>query len=274
MLIRLAMKLSELSPRFKKLLWRRWYQYLAGYKMADWQFMNYGYASSDASGEPVVLHPDDEPNRYAIQLYRRVAGAVELKGREVLEVGCGRGGGSSFITRYHHPKQMTGVDFSAKAIRFCQENHRIDGLSFVHGDAEALPFGDESFDAIINVESSHCYGSMPAFLLEVRRILRPGGHFLFADLRSTEDRERLHGQVVETGMAILERQDITPNVLEALRQDSERRLALIERFVNKRLIGTFREFAAIVGSDVFDGFKNGTATYLRYVLQKQKLALR
>jgi hypothetical protein len=35
MLIRLAMKLSELSPRFKKLLWRRWYQYLAGYKMAD-----------------------------------------------------------------------------------------------------------------------------------------------------------------------------------------------------------------------------------------------
>jgi len=269
MLIRLAMKLSEISPRFKKLLWRRWYQYLAGYKMADWQFMNYGYASLDASEEP-VLHPDDEPNRYAIQLYRRVARAVELKGREVLEVGCGRGGGSSFITRSHHPKQMTGVDFSARAIRFCRENHRIDGLSFVHGDAEALPFGDESFDAIINVESSHCYGSMPAFLLEVTRILRPGGHFLFADLRSTEDRERLHGQLLETGMAILETQDITPNVLEALRQDSERRLALIERSANKRLIGTFREFAAIVGSDVFDGFKNGSATYVRYVLQKQK----
>jgi len=274
MLIRLAMKLSGLSPRLKKLLWRRWYQYLAGYKMADWQFMNYGYASLDASEEPVVLHPGDEPNRYAIQLYRRIASAVELKGREVLEVGCGRGGGSSFIARYHHPRQMTGVDFSAKAIRFCRENHRIDALSFVHGDAEALPFGDQSFDAIINVESSHCYRSMPAFLLQVRRILRPGGHFLFADLRSTEDRERLHGQVVETGMAILEREDITANVLEALRQDSERRLALIERSVNRRLVGTFREFAAIAGSDVFDGFKNGTATYVRYVLQKQKSALR
>src|SRR5256885_1089831 len=75
MLIRLAMKLSELSPRFKKLLWRRWYQYLAGYKMADWQFMNYGYASLDAAEEP-VLHPDDEANRYAIQLYRHVVRAV------------------------------------------------------------------------------------------------------------------------------------------------------------------------------------------------------
>jgi hypothetical protein len=80
--------------------------------------------------------------------------------------------------------------------------------------------------------------------------------------------------VVETGMAILEREDITPNVLEALRHDSERRLALIERSVNKRLIGTFREFAAIVGSDVFDGFNNGTATYLHYVLQKRNLASR
>ena len=274
MLLRLAMKLSELSPRFRKLLWRQWYQYLAGYRIADWHFMNYGYASLDASEAPVVLNPDDEPNRYAIQLYRRVAGAVELKGRDVLEVGCGLGGGSSFITRYHHPRQTTGVDFSAKAIRFCREHHRIDGLSFVHGDAEALPFGDGSFDAIINVESSHCYRSMPAFLLEVRRILRPGGHLLFADLRSAEDGERLHGELADSRMAIVERQDITTNVVEALRQDSERRLALIERSVNKRLVNTFQEFAAIVGSDVFDAFRNRTVTYLRYALQKPRPAAR
>src|SRR3989475_10950957 len=197
MLIRLAMKLSELSPRFKKLLWRRWYQYLAGYKMADWYFIMYGNVSL-AEAEGPVLHPDDEANRYAIQRYRHVARAVELKGREVLEVGCGRGGGSSFITRSHHPKQMTGVDFSAKAIRFCRENHRIDGLSFVHGDAEALPFGDESVDAIINVECSQCYGSMPAFLLEVTMILRPGGHFVFAYFRSSAYRVWLDGQLLDT----------------------------------------------------------------------------
>jgi ubiquinone/menaquinone biosynthesis C-methylase UbiE len=268
MLARLALKLSALSPRFKRLLWRRWYQYLASYKLSDWRFMNYGYASLDPSEEPVVLNPDDEPNRYAIHLYHRVARATALSGRKVLEVGCGRGGGASFVKRYHHPKQMTGVDFSAKAVRFCQENYRIEGLSFVHGDAEALPFGDESFDAVINVESSHCYGSMPAFLREVKRVLRPGGDLLFADLRATEDRDLLHGQVVETGMAILEKQDITPNVLEALRQDSERKLGLIQRSVNKRLVGTFQEFAAIEGSDVFDGFKNGTTVYLRYALQK------
>ena len=109
---------------------------------------------------------------------------------------------------------------------------------------------------------------MPSFLREVNRVLRPGGHFLFADLRTTEARDLLHLQMEETGMVILENQDVTANVLEALRQDSERKLALIERSVNKRLVGTFRQFAAIEGSEVFDSFKTGTAIYLRYVLQK------
>ena len=267
MLVRMAMKLSQVSPWFRRLLWRRWYQYLAGYKLADWRFMNYGYAPLDGE-QPLVLEPEDEPDRCAIQLYNRVAGAVPLQGRDVLEVGCGRGGGSSFVKRYHRPERMTGVDFSAKAIRFCQANHAIDGLSFVHGDAEKLPFADESFDAVINVESSHCYGSMPAFLREVHRVLRPGGHFLFADLRAAEDRDLLHQQMLETGMTVLENQDVSRNVLDALQRDNERKLSLIQRSVSKRLVGTFRQFAGTEGSEVYDSFRDGVFIYIRYALQK------
>ena len=230
--------------------------------------MNYGYASLDGSEAPLVLLPTDEPNRYAIQLYHCVARAVELLAQEVLEVGCGRGGGASFIKRYHHPRHVTGVDVSTRAIRFCQRTQHIDGLTFVQGDAEALPFEDDCFDAVINVESSHCYGSMPTFLREVKRVLRPGGHFLFADLRASEDCDFLHAQFTKTGMSIRETQDITANVLEALRQDSERKLELIQRSVNKRFVGAFRQFAAIKGSAVFAGFENGTTRYLRYLLQK------
>lgn len=269
MFVELAMKLSQVSPWFKRLLWQRWYQYLAGYQREDWRFMNYGCAPVDDSSQPLVLDPDDEPDRYAIQLYDRVAGAVPLQGLDVLEVGCGRGGGSSFVKRYHRPKHLTGVDFSAKAVRFCQENHKREGLSFVHGDAENLPFDDESFEAVINVESSHCYGSMPAFLHQVHRVLRCGGHFLFADLRGAKDCDRLHRQLLETGMAVLKRQDITSHVLEALRQDSARKLDLIQTSVHKTLIGTFRRFAAIEESDVFDSFRNGAAKYVCYTLRKQ-----
>ena len=53
----------------------------------------------------------------------------------------------------------------------------------MQGDAQNLPFPDQSFDAVINVEASHQYPDFPRFLEEVTRVLRPGGHFLYTDSR-------------------------------------------------------------------------------------------
>ena len=61
------------------------------------------------------------------------------------------------------------------------------GLDFIEGNAEHLPFPDESFDAVINIESSHTYPHFSRFLTEVARVLRPGGHFLYTDVRNTPD---------------------------------------------------------------------------------------
>jgi ubiquinone/menaquinone biosynthesis C-methylase UbiE len=268
MLIRAAMRLIELSPQFRRFLWRRWYEFLAGYRVSDWGFMNYGYSSLLTNEPGLRLQADDEPNRFSIQLYHHVASAVVLQGLDVLEVGCGRGGGASFVKRYLGPKRMTGVDFSARVVRFCRDHHRGEGLSFVCGDAESLPLDDASFDVVINIESSHCYGSMPAFLDQVKRVLRPGGYFLFADLRSAVDRDGLHQQILDSGMTPLDQQDITANVAEALRRDSARKLALIEQNVNMRLLNTFRQFAAVEGSETYNAFRNGSFVYVHYLLQK------
>ena len=271
-LMHLALALTTRSPAFKRFLWRRWYQYLAGYQLVDWGFMNYGYASLDPAAPSLALQPEDEPNRYSAQLYHYAASRVPLAGLEVLEVGSGRGGGASFVKRYLQPRQLTGVDFSAKAVELSQRHHRQEGLKFLQGDAEALPLPDASFDAVLNVESSHCYGSTPAFLSEVKRVLRPGGHFLFADLRSAPDRDRLHQQVLDSGLAIVEHEDITANVIEALRRDSQRKLALLEQHGNQRLMSVFRQFAAIEGSGVYEGFVSRSAVYVRYLLQKNNAA--
>lgn len=272
MLVKKIMRLSAASPRFRRLLWRRWYEYLAGFQMREWRFMNYGYASSepqaDLDAAQLALELADEPDRYSIQLYHHVAGGAELEGLEVLEVGSGRGGGASFVARYHRPATVIGVDISAKAVRFCERAHEVEGLSFRQGDAEDLPFEDECFDAVLNVESSHCYGSMPAFLAEVERVLRPGGHFLFADLRTPEDARRLDEQIAATGLQVLEREDITANVVEALRLDDARKQSLIRSFSPKRLMGVMEKFAAVEGSEVNEGFKTGAMRYLRYALRK------
>jgi SAM-dependent methyltransferase len=97
----------------------------------------------------------DEHNRYSIQLYHRTTTQVDLSGKEVLEVSCGHGGGASYLVRTFRPASYTGLDLNTAGIAFCQTEHNLPGLDFVHGNAEDLPFADQSFDALINIEVSH-----------------------------------------------------------------------------------------------------------------------
>ena len=141
----------------------------------DWLFFNCGYEEDPPMALP--LEASDEPNRFFIQLYHRTATQVDLSGKRVLEVSCGHGGGASYLTRTLHPASYTGLDLNPAGIEFCQRRHNLPGLDFVHGDAENLPFADQSFDAVINVEASHRYPHFPRFLAEVARVLAPGRAF-------------------------------------------------------------------------------------------------
>src|SRR5437879_948108 len=60
--------------------------------------------------------------------------------------------------------------------------HKLPGLRFIQGDAEALPVFDRSCDVVVNVEAASLYEDPARFFAEVERVLRPGGMFLFADL--------------------------------------------------------------------------------------------
>ena len=104
----------------------------------------------------------------------------------MLECSSGHGGGASYLTRTLKPASYTGLDFNSAGVDFCRKRHNVPGLDFVHGDAENLPFPDESFDAVINVEASHIYPHFERFLSEVKRVLRPNGHFLYADFRNRD----------------------------------------------------------------------------------------
>ena len=232
MLSKLFITLAHLSPGVKRFTWLRLYQYLPrNYPTADWTFMNYGFQPEDKSETP-VLDEGDECNRYFIQLYDYVATGANIEGKQVLEVGSGRGGGASYIKRYLHPMSMIGVDFSERAINFCRERHQMEGLSFTQGDAESLPFDDASFDTVVNVESSHCYGTMEKFVAEVYRVLRPKGYFLFADLRNRDTSEKLQAQLTSSGLQVLKKVDITGNVLSALDAYNEKKLALIQNMLS------------------------------------------
>ena len=147
----------------------------------DVVFFNFGYEEDPPMG--LTLAAADEPNRYGIQLYHVTAAQVDLTGKRVLEVSCGAGGGASYIMRNLGPAAYTGLDLNPASVDKCRARHNLSGLDFVQGDAEDLPFPDQSFDAVINVEASHQYPHFPRFLAEVNSLIRYGVGIMDWDLR-------------------------------------------------------------------------------------------
>jgi SAM-dependent methyltransferase len=254
-------------PKVRRKLWHAWYYFLARrYRDRFWTFMNYGYRAPEGSA-PLALTPTDEADRSHIELYNVVARGVDLSGRDVLEIGSGRGGGASFIARYLRPRRMVGVDLSAQAVALCCARHAVPGLSFEVGDAERLAFDARSFDAVLNVESSHCYGDFAAFLSEVRRVLRPGGWFLYADFRARDEVESWRAQLSASGLERVTERDLTAGVLAALDADDSAKRGLIENFVDRPLKRVFGQFAGLRGSALYNELRCGSVTYHAFVLR-------
>ncbi|MCV7260374.1 class I SAM-dependent methyltransferase [Mycobacterium shimoidei] len=232
----------------------------------DVVFLNWGYEEDPPMGLP--LDPSDEPNRYSIQLYHLTATQADISGKKVLEVSCGHGGGASYLTRTLKPASYTGLDFNAAGIEFCRKRHNLPGLDFVHGDAENLPFGDESFDAVINVEASHIYPHFERFLGQVRRVLRPGGHFLYADFRNRDGFDAWESALAESGLRQVSKRVINPEVLRGLQKNSPRSNELINRRLPAFLRRFGREFAVVDGSMFYRDLERNEIDYRAYCFIK------
>lgn len=229
--------------------------------------MNFGYAPSD--DEPYLeLHQEDEINRYSIQLYHYLASKPKLGGLDVLEVGSGRGGGAAFISKYHRPKKVTGLDIAVNAVKIAREYFGTDSVEFVQGSAEHLPFADKSFDVVINVESSHTYGSVPKFLTEVKRVLRNGGYLLCTDIRTSKDVETFRQQMQSCGLDLISAEDISDYVSRAIELEEHIKQKRIRENIPVSMQAVFKQFAGVEGSKAHLNLKNGTLVYYRFVLRK------
>jgi ubiquinone/menaquinone biosynthesis C-methylase UbiE len=253
-------------PSFKQTFWKYWYQYLSGRIGSDAvTFLNYGYWPPE--GETLPLDLPDEINRPAIQLYHHVAGEDSLGGKNVLEVSCGHGGGASFTTRYHHPDSYTAIDQNPKAIDFCRKIHAPLKIDFRTGDAQALDFAENSFDAVINVEASHCYPSQRSFFASAHRVLKPGGRLLYADFRPRGELLQWEADIA-THFQIASKTDITPHVVSALQRTTDRFRTLAHRLSPKTLHPIMEAFAGVEGSAIYNSFVSGERVYQSYQLVK------
>lgn len=207
----------------------------------DVVFLNYGYEEDPAMALP--LSDSDEPNRYSIQLYHRTACQVDLNGKQVLEVGCGHGGGASYLMRTLRPASYTGLDLNPAGIEFCRKKHTLAGLEFVQGDAQNLPFPDQAFDAVVNIESSHLYPRFPDFLTEVARVLRPRGYFLYTDARPPYELAEWEAALADAPLQMQSQRLINAEVVRGMEQNLPLWEDVIDRVAPGFLRRRVRQFA-------------------------------
>jgi ubiquinone/menaquinone biosynthesis C-methylase UbiE len=165
----------------------------------------------------------------------------QVEGKSVLEIGCGNGVQSIYILQKFAPLFVKGIDLNAANIEIAKreaERLGLKDIDFGVGDAQNLmEVPDASFDFVVNIESAFHYPDKPAFLREVRRVLKPGGHFLIADiLKRPRKNQRLRRSwkknmhlnhwtedvyneaLRSAGLHVEKFEDITDNVIKGFRR--------------------------------------------------------
>jgi ubiquinone/menaquinone biosynthesis C-methylase UbiE len=114
---------------------------------------------------------------------------LPIKNKKILEIGCGNGVQALYIYTNYNPFSITGIDLNKANIKIANYERDLankDNVRFLVDDAQNLKqIPSDSVDVLLNIESAFHYPDKPAFIKEVKRVLKPGGQFLIADILST-----------------------------------------------------------------------------------------
>lgn len=101
----------------------------------------------------------------------------------VADVACGEGYGSDLLAR--RAKSTLGIDADPGTLEAARRKYGREGLSFVQGDARALPLADDSLDLLVSFETLEHLADQEAMVSEIARVTRPDGLAVI----STPDRD-------------------------------------------------------------------------------------
>jgi SAM-dependent methyltransferase len=102
-----------------------------------------------------------------------------LAGLDTIELGCGTAYVSAWLAR--RGARPVGIDNSERQLETARRFQAEFGLEFplLHGNAESVPFPDESFDLAISEYGASIWCDPYAWIPEASRLLRPGGQLIF-----------------------------------------------------------------------------------------------
>ena len=134
------------------------------------------------------LAPIDEFHVRGQEVSHELAAAAALQpGMRLLDAGCGLGGACRMLAD-EYGCDVTGIDITADYIRTAQQLSELTGLQhntrFVQGSVLALPFDNNSFDAVWTQHVQMNIADKKTFYTEIHRVLTTGGRFVYYDILS------------------------------------------------------------------------------------------
>ena len=115
----------------------------------------------------------------------RLVGDADLAGASILDIGCGAGGIDIALVRNHGAGYVTGIDVEdtvlAHARKLVAREHLGARIGLLKVSPGPLPFPPASFDVVFSKDSIVHIADKHALMLEVFRVLKPGGRFIASD---------------------------------------------------------------------------------------------
>ncbi|CAI2350634.1 unnamed protein product [Caenorhabditis sp. 36 PRJEB53466] len=237
------------------------------------RFMNLGYW-------PSIEPQDDKLNEFLIEndlseydadkahvyLYEKALSLhpnyPSFQGLEILEVSCGQGNSIDLIQKWHGP---------ARCVIGCDKVMTRNARNIVYGDAANLPFANESFDFVLNVEASHLYANFPKFISECSRVLKPNGVFCWLDVRYPHEVGSVKLTAATAGLKLKRWEDITKEVVVGLNHTAKKYDTILERapFFVKLFKTSLRATYCAPGTSTYERLQKGQRVYLAAMWMKK-----
>jgi SAM-dependent methyltransferase len=130
----------------------------------------------------------------ATREWKKVVSLLGLEpGWRLLEVSPGSGVYQSFLREALGPgAEIASLDLSLGMLRQCRQQHVSLGIELIQGNAQHLPFEDESFDALFHMGGINLFNEPDRALVEFVRVVRRGGLVSWGDERMSEGYRRRH----------------------------------------------------------------------------------
>ncbi|WP_018753425.1 class I SAM-dependent methyltransferase [Paenibacillus sanguinis] len=223
-------------------------------------FLNWGYKVTDNEQFAQYEVNDTMLNKNPHKLLFEIVGLVDLKDKIVLDVGCGRGGNLAGVNKDYKAHSCVGLDLTEASVQFDHVRHIANNMFFLVGDAEDLPFKNETFDAVLNCESSYGYPNIHKFYYGVYRVLKTGGHFMYGDMLPTDKWPMYEQYLISLGFEILRNQDITENILASCDEVAENHYS-VYGIMDQGFMEGMKDSLSLPGSGIYNDMKSGVQQF-------------